>query len=46
MLYVSSIVKLTFISVVCWLFGEFHSAAAVVVVVCVVGRWYFVSSSH
>ena len=43
MLYVSSIVKLTFISVVCWLLGEFHSA---VVVVCVVGGWYVVSSSH
>ena len=41
MLYVSSIVKLMFISVVCW---EFRSA--VVVVVCVVGGWYVVSSSH
>ena len=42
MLYVSSIVKLMFISVVCW---EFRSAV-VVVVVCVVGGWYVVSSSH
>ena len=43
MLYVSSIVKLMFISVVCW---EFRSAVVVVVVVCVVGGWYVVSSSH
>ena len=46
MLYVSSIVKLTFISVVCWLLGGFRSAVVVVVVVCVVGGWYVVSSSH